>query len=153
MMNYDTVYALERGLETDEKIQHVAVAEDRLLLTRDVELADCCSSSILLTSTDTDDQLAELASAGFELKLTTPRRCSVCNGRLIRLHPMANNSAVEDAGEESASSGSASVKRIQQTPEGVPDPETQAVWRCQNCGQYFWKGSHWENLEQRLQEL
>ncbi|MFB6085421.1 MAG: Mut7-C RNAse domain-containing protein [Halodesulfurarchaeum sp.] len=129
MVGYDTAYALDRGIERDEAILELAEREDRLLLTRDREVASAADASLLLTETEPLEQLRELAEAGFVLELTEPRRCSRCNGELERV-------AVESGAVDG--------------PEQGPDPATEPVWTCQRCGQFYWKGSHWENLRKRL---
>lgn len=128
MIGYDTAYALDRGVEDDEAIIELAKHEDRLLLTRDQAVASRVDSGVLLTETDPQAQLRELADAGFELSLTEPSRCSHCNGALRRI--------TKGTG-----------------PKNGPSPETEAVWRCRDCGQWYWKGSHWTHLENRLEEL
>jgi uncharacterized protein with PIN domain len=35
----------------------------------------------------------------------------------------------------------------------VEDPGETAVWRCRDCGQHFWKGSHWADMAGTLAEL
>ena len=126
MCGYDAAYALDRGIEADDEILALAEAEDRLLITRDRELAARAERSLLLESKDVDDQLRELEMAGIELSLDEPSRCAACNESL---EPVS-------AGEE--------------TPEYAPDPDEQPVWCCPDCGQYFWKGSHWDDVETRL---
>lgn len=137
MCGYDTVYTLEADIESDDTIRSLARTEDRTLLTRDRELAAGAADGLLLTARERDDQLAELAAAGFDLSLPDePRRCSRCNGPLTGVEPGAT------------------------TPEYAPDPgETevwrcrhcgQQFWRCRHCGQQFWRGSHWEAVATRL---
>lgn len=125
MVGYDTAYALDRGVEADDRIIAAAQAEGRLLLTRDVAMAARAQESLLVESLDVDDQLAELAAAGFDLTLTEPTRCSRCNGRLERV----------EAGPG---------------PEDGPDPDETRVWRCPDCGQHYWLGSHWDTLREQL---
>lgn len=126
MVGYDTVYALDRGVETDDAVLDIARGEDRVLITRNVELAAASKRSVLLSATEADDQLAELAGAGFALELDDPTRCSRCNGVLERL--------------EEDESG----------PIEGPDPADEPVWRCVDCGQCYWRGSHWADVETRL---
>jgi hypothetical protein len=38
-------------------------------------------------------------------------------------------------------------------PEYAPDPEDTDVWRCIDCGQFFWKGSHWDDVADTLAGL
>lgn len=129
MCGYDAAYTLDRGLDADEAILAAAADEGRRLVTRDAALAAGANKAVLLESREIDDQLAELRDAGFELSLSEPARCGRCNGRLERVA----------AGEA--------------TPDYAPDPGERAVWRCRDCRQYFWRGSHWDDVEARLSEL
>lgn len=129
MCGHDTVYSLDAGLEADDAILAAARESDRTVLTRDRELAARSDDSILLESRDIQSMLAELAGGGFALELPeTPRRCSNCNGQLTRVSTEAT------------------------TPEYAPDPYTVDVWRCRDCGQHFWKGSHWNDVAETLAE-
>ncbi|ADD04719.1 DUF82 family protein [Natrialba magadii ATCC 43099] len=146
MCDYDTVYAGDREpvLESDDDLLAVAAAEDRTLVTRDTELAGRADDAILLTALEVEEQLGELSEAGVELELAAePSYCGRCNGVLERVDPSA------------------------ETPEYAPDPvadpgdddggddedsDTMAVWRCRSCGQYFWRGSHWDRVARTLSE-
>jgi uncharacterized protein with PIN domain len=141
MCGYDAAYALEEGadgeadeegIEDDDALLELAGAEDRTLLTRDTQLAaradDSSRGGLLLESRDVTDQLRELRDAGFDLSLSNPTRCSACNGRL--------------AGVESGTAD--------RVPDYVPNLEERRVWRCRECGKHFWKGSHWESVEETL---
>lgn len=129
MCGYDTAYALDRGIEDDDRLRDIARAEDRILVTRDQALAARTENALLLESRDIEDQLREIRAAGYELSLDEPARCSACNGPVER------------------------VPGDRTTPEYAPDPSAQAVWQCPECGRYFWKGSHWEDVESRLAAL
>ena len=129
MVGYDTAYTLDRNVESDEAIEAMARAEDRVLVTRDASLARSTPGAVLLHSKDSDEQLEELAAAGFDLALTDPVRCSRCNGLVEEI----------DAGES--------------TPPFAPDPADERCWRCLECGQVYWKGSHWDDVAERLQQL
>lgn len=126
MCGYDAAYALDRDIEADDRIRELARTEDRTLLTRDEQLAARTPDAILLTERAVTDQLRELADAGVELSLAEPpTRCGNCNGRL----ELATGEPPEHA------------------PGGV------TCFRCQACGQWFWRGSHWEAVEERLSGL
>ena len=130
MCGYDAAYALDRNEEADDRLLEIAREEDRLLITRDVELARRADDrGLLVESKEIIDQLRELASAGFELRLTEPARCSACNAELE------------------------AVGRGETTPEYAPDPDEFRTWRCPNCEQHFWKGSHWESVAETLSEI
>ncbi|SEP87863.1 Mut7-C RNAse domain-containing protein [Natrinema salaciae] len=127
MCNHDTAYAGDRGLEADDDLIAVARAEDRTVVTRDVPLADRVEESILLASRNVENQLAALDAAGIDLTLADdPGFCGRCNGPLERVDPTAS------------------------TPEYAPDPAPIEVWVCRDCGQHFWRGSHWERVAETL---
>ncbi len=127
MCGYDTAYALDRGIEDDDTIRRLAADEDRTLLTRDEQLAIQGEDSVLLTEREIEDQLRELRDVGVELSLPEePRRCSACNGE------------IEHAPDD-------------ETPEHAPDEAE--TYRCRDCGQWFWKGSHWDDVRQTLAAL
>lgn len=130
MCGYDAAYALDRDVEADDRLLSIARDEDRTLLTRDRELAARAPDSVVVTSTAIEAQLRELTDAGLALSLADPpSRCGRCNGRL---EPV-------DAGER--------------TPADVPDPDEARVWRCLACRQYFWRGSHWEDVGETLASI
>lgn len=131
MCGYDAAYALDRGIEDDDAIRELAAAEGRTLLTRDAQLAEGVDEAILLTERGIEDQLRELRAAGVPLSLPDrPRRCSACNGRLEHVGD-ADNGATD-------------------RPAHVPDVD---AYRCRDCGQWFWKGSHWEDVRETLAAL
>jgi hypothetical protein len=127
MCGYDTAYALDRDVEADDAVRALARREGRRLLTRDVDLSARADGAIRLTERGIDGQLRELRAAGVTLSLPeTPRRCGRCNGPLCRVSASAS------------------------TPTDVPDPTETGVWQCERCGGYFWKGSHWDDVRDRL---
>ena len=127
MCGHDTVYVGDEGIEDDGAILEFAAAEGRTILTRDVALATRADDAILLKCRETEAQLAELLEAGVELELEAePIYCGACNGRLEGADP------------------------TESLPEYAPDLEDAAVWRCRDCGQCFWKGSHWDRVGETL---
>ncbi|WP_136687623.1 Mut7-C RNAse domain-containing protein [Halorhabdus amylolytica] len=130
MCGDDAAYALDRGVEADDRLLVIASEEGRTVLTRDRSLAASAPDSLLIESHDVREQLRELVDAGFDLTPAgTPTRCGRCNDRL---------EAVPEAGS---------------TPEYAPDPSAERVWRCEGCDQCFWKGSHWDDVAETLSEL
>lgn len=130
LCNHDTVFALDRDIETDRRLLAVASAEDRTIITRDRDLARQARDAVFLERADTDAQLRGLLAAGVDLSpATTPQYCGQCNGPLV------------------------AVPADRSTPDYAPSPAERDCWRCQDCGQYFWKGSHWERMTDRLAGL
>jgi len=130
MCGYDAAYAAERGIESDDEVLALAHTEGRVLVTRDRELAARGEQSQLLSTREVTEQLRELRRSGYDLALASePARCSACNGPLER------------------------VDRTEPTPDYAPETHEETVWRCRNCGQHFWKGSHWEDVAATLDDL
>ncbi|MFB6227259.1 MAG: Mut7-C RNAse domain-containing protein [Halobacteriales archaeon] len=149
MCGHDAAYALDRGgandagngdetgndgggggggIEDDDALLALVRGEGRRLVTRDADLAGRANDAILLSAMDIDGQLRELHAAGVDLSLDRPERCSRCNGRVDRV----------ESGK---------------TPEYAPDVDARRVWRCRACGQHYWKGSHWEDVRERLRDV
>lgn len=127
MCGHDTVYTLDRDAESDDATLALAREEGRTLLTRDRTLGERAPEAVVLDAHEVEDQLRELRAAGVTLALEdTPTRCGRCNGRLERAD-----------GE---------------TPAYVP-ADAAPVWRCVDCAQHFWKGSHWRDVRERLAGL
>lgn len=126
MCGHDTAYALDRDVEADDDLLAWAERENRTLLSRNRELVARAEDAVLVTAHDPLAQVDELREAGIEVSLPDePTRCSRCNGRLVA------------AGDEPR-------------PDYAPSPTEQPVWRCPDCGQYYWRGSHWADLRERL---
>lgn len=131
MCGHDASYAGDRpGLEADDALLAAAHQEGRTVVTRDVALARRADESILLRSRDVEAQLGELLEAGVDLDLSVePIRCGRCNGSL---------EAVDPATER---------------PEYVPETAEDDARRCPDCGQWFWRGSHWDDVAEILERV
>ena len=127
MCGYDTRYDGTEDLEADTAIRERVHASGRTLVTRDRDLAASTDGAILLTDHEITGQLAELRDQGVDTTLPSePARCRVCNSRVDAI----------ESGER---------------PEHAPD--AVRVWQCRGCGQYFWKGSHWERVEETIADI
>jgi hypothetical protein len=131
-LGYDTLYPEAMG---DSAILNLARDEDRILLTRDKELAARAAGRGRLVASDIlDEQLADVRRA-FDLDLSGEKllsRCSLCNAVL---------SAIDRSSAEKA---------------GVPPQIVQRhdrFWRCPGCGQLYWPGSHYERIMGKIGEL
>jgi len=127
MCGHDAAFVQDHDLEADDAIVQLARAQERTVITRDRSLAAAAEDAILLECLDPVDQLHELIEAGVDLSLPEePSRCGRCNGSV---RPVPENGS---------------------TAEYAPDPAEEQVWRCERCGQYFWRGSHWDRVAATL---
>ena len=128
IMGYDTAYP-EPG--PDRALIDRARAEDRILLTRDKELASRLRDAIEVRSDDLEEQIREVAAV-LRLQLVDPlSRCSLCNEILAPLPPEEIGGLV---------------------PEGVRSRHRE-FWRCPSCRRVYWQGSHWNKMIERLNQL
>lgn len=129
MMGCDTTYA--RGW-SDAEIVRTARLEDRVVVTRDRQLARRAEKSLLLTSPRLEDQVrsawAAFPEVGAEVRF---ERCTLCNGLLGR-------SSVPASGADA---------------DGIPWDRVSAglpLYRCRECGHAYWEGSHTAEVRRRL---
>ena len=127
LLGYDADYDNRRD---DAELVRLARAEDRVLLTRDQELAARRGVQALFIASQTlDEQLAQVTAAFPRTAESGPARCSVCNTILVPATP-----------EELAARLPAYVLR-----------KHHDFRRCPGCGRVYWPGSHWQTMQARLQ--
>ena len=129
-LGHDVVY-LGPAPEDDELLR-LALAERRLLLTRDRELAARVKKrggeAVFIASLELDPQLEQAVGvAGIDEDLVLAR-CGECNGLL------------RDATLEEAAGA---------VPEGVLS-RVREFWKCDGCGRFYWEGSHYAAIERRI---
>ena len=126
-LGYDAEY--RNDLPDDEMIR-IARAEDRLLVTRDRELARRRGvRALYLSTTDLDEQVRQVTTdVGPSLH---PPRCIVCNGELVAM-------TVEEA--------------TPLVPPYVAQTQTEFM-RCTRCGRVYWPGTHLRGLKRWRQGI
>lgn len=133
LLGHDTRYM--RDVEDDEVLE-VALDEERVLLSRDVDLigrakrAD--AEALRLRTLDPHDQLDAVVAA-LDLDVTEDRllsRCSVCN-------VVVEEVALEEVVDE------------------VPDDAKghDRYWRCPDCERVYWEGTHVDEIRERVAGL
>ncbi len=131
MVGLDCLYERDYA---DEQIAAIAVAESRVVLTRDIPLLKrkVLPWGYWLRSQHPEEQLAEVLTY-FRLadKLRPFTRCLVCNGSLAE----ADKSLVDDQLER-------------QTREVFNE-----FYCCTTCGRTYWKGSHFERMAKQVERL
>ena len=118
----------------DEELARRSADEGRILLTRDRQLLKraVITRGYWVRSQQPGEQAVEILRRFDLVGMATPfTRCLRCNGRLTRAEP-----------DEHAA-------RI---PEGVR-PRISELTSCEACGRLYWKGTHYEQLEHRADEI
>jgi uncharacterized protein with PIN domain len=124
---YETNYA-------DARIAAIAAEQGRIVLTRDVFLLkrNQIKWGYWLRSQNSEVQLREvLVYFGLYYRLRPFSRCTVCNGDL---HPVDKNDI--------------SHRLEPQTKAGFDQ-----FFRCESCGRIYWRGSHYERMQQMIRKL
>jgi len=126
ILGYDTLY--DPALDDDQLVR-IARAEKRVLLTRDLQLAERRGVHVLLVADERlEDQIRQVLS---DLKLVPDQsfsRCPVCNGALDVVDREAVRAHV---------------------PAYVAQTH-RAFRRCADCERIYWRGTHWQRMEQNL---
>ena len=128
-LGYDTSYD---SAWDDERLAHIARAEKRILLTRDVQLTRRRGVvSILIQDDKVLNQLRQvirLLTLNDALAFT---RCIECNAELEELTP---------------------TEAAPLVPPFVLNTQTR-FRRCPNCGRVYWRGTHWTRMREVLAGL
>ncbi len=127
LAGYDTLYWRDGS---DEELIAAARAGERVIVTRDRQLAGRRGVCALLVAAEVlDEQIAEVRAAlGGDPQPFT--RCPECNEPLQEL-------AHADARDL--------------VPPYVWHTQTE-FRRCAGCGRVYWKGTHWPAVQARLEE-
>ena len=128
LLGYDTAYLPEAD---DPALARIARAEDRVLLTRDVELTRRRGVRfVLIESEKIEEQLRQVFHA---LGLTARQafsRCAECNTPL----DAATKETVRDA-----------------VPPYVFQTQERFL-RCPHCQRVYWRGTHWARMVEQMQD-
>jgi uncharacterized protein with PIN domain len=129
IMGYDAAYEKDRD---DEEIINAAMAQGRILITRDKELAARMEKSGLYIDSDRLEEQLRQVWQEYGLRLDQDMtRCTVCNGEL---EPMKEENAKD------------------KVPEGV-FLLNHEFFQCRSCDKIYWRGTHWLNINKRLSAL
>ena len=130
-LGYDTEY---RRVIGDAELVAIALSQDRVLLTRDLDLTrrrvivNGTVRTVLLKSDRIEEQLRQVVR---ELGLSEENaltRCLECNELLV------------------AVSAAAVMARV---PPYVGRTQTRYS-ECRRCGRIYWAGTHWSRIRRRL---
>jgi uncharacterized protein len=118
----------------DDEIEQLALAEHRVVLTRDRELLKrrTLVHGCYVRALQPDAQWREVATRlGLAQHVRPFRLCLMCNAPLRR----ASTDEVSD-----------------RVPDGVLERHARFV-TCDVCRRVFWEGSHWKRMRARIEEL
>ncbi len=120
LIGFDVLY--DRTLD-DNEIIRLSLAQNRVILTRDIALAGrpLASNRLLIESSDILDQIGEVVSA-FPLERLPAffSRCSVCN------EPLA----------------AVSREEVRDSVPAYVHETHDSFFRCGVCGRVYWRGTH-----------
>jgi uncharacterized protein with PIN domain len=131
-MGYDTVSAsgFESGnTKEDTLLLELASRDNRILLTRDAELAKRGKDhAVLIVSDEVMEQVRQLVDLGLIVRRVMMTRCSLCN-EVLRMATTEEINAAEYA----------------------PEKKNGFVfcW-CEHCHRLYWNGSHGKHLSERI---
>lgn len=133
MLGHDVEYTGSMG---DKELIQKAKKENRILLTRDLELYQQAigrsAEAFLIESPNQTANLSQLAKR-FKFKLeidVRASRCPKCNSRI----KVVSKGIVADKVPETTSAN------------------YDEFWQCQGCGQVYWRGAHWKRIDKTLEE-
>jgi len=123
LLGFDVLY--DPACE-DNEVLHLALNQDRVILTRDTGLASrpLAHNHIMIVSDLVDEQLHQVLEAFSPRDDGSLTRCSVCNEPLSVLDRRDARDLVPD--------------HVYATATGF--------WYCARCEKAYWKGSHVNNM-------
>jgi uncharacterized protein len=131
MLGFDVLY--QNNFE-DSELAEIAWQQERILLTRDRRLLmrSVVRWGYCLRSLDSHQQLDEVVRR-FDLaeKIAPFRRCLRCNGAL---HPVSKEAVLDQL-------------------ETLTRQYYHEFHHCPSCGQVYWKGSHFEQMQKIIAGL
>ena len=126
ILGYDTLY---QSAWNDLRLVRIARAQDRIVLTRDRELARRrCVRVLLLDSDGLERQLAQLHRVLGVARRTSFGRCPLCNEPL---EPVNKDQAWG------------------QVPPYVFVKQSE-FYLCPSCNRFYWRGTHWDHMQERI---
>jgi len=131
MLGFDTLY---RNDYDDPELARISATEQRILLTRDIGLLKrgVVVHGYYVRETDPQRQVIEIMRRfDFFDHIQPLQRCSHCNGQL---QP---------------------VDKVEVADQLLPQTrnEHELFHRCLECGQIYWKGSHYARLQQFIADV
>lgn len=128
LLGYDTAYVPNGD---DPELARIARAEDRVLLTRDLELTHRRGvQTLLIESERVEEQIAQVLRI---YNLSAQRafsRCAICN---VPLESVSQDEVAADV------------------PPYIRTTQDQ-FRRCPRCRRVYWRGTHWAHMMAQIQD-
>jgi len=132
-MGYNTVSAngfAEGNAKEDTLLLNLATGENRILLTRDTELAMRGKErAVLVKSDEVMEQVQQLIDRGLVVRRLLMSRCSLCNTVLRE----------------------ATVHEITGADYAPKDKDGLTFCWCEQCSKLYWNGSHGKHISERIE--
>jgi len=132
-MGYNTVSAngfAEGNAKEDTLLLNLATGENRILLTRDTELAMRGKErAVLVKSDEVMEQVQQLIDRGLVVRRLLMSRCSLCNTVLRE----------------------ATVQEITGADYAPKDKDGLTFCWCEQCSKLYWNGSHGKHISERIE--
>jgi len=133
ILGFDTFYA--NNSITDNELLHIANKEKRIVISRDKELIIRGKKENLTTieinTTDLDEQLQQVLKLILIDEQFVLSRCIICNTILKTI-------------KRGLVQGKVPKKVFENNDE---------FWFCNMCNKYYWKGSHYEKILIKIDEI
>jgi uncharacterized protein with PIN domain len=139
LFGYDT-FEIKKQENEDDVLLELAKKEDRVLISRDALLIRKAIKNKIkayhIRSSEIMEQLVEMHRE-FGLSMEPEmERCTLCNSIIRKV-------------------GSFEMDIIKNKDYVYPERLEKGTefWICDNCGQVYWQGTHWNNIMQRINSL
>ena len=133
IFGFDTFFTSSRV--DDGKLIEIAKKEDRIFITRDVELSQKAKREnlkvIKLETTDLDEQLKQVLKKVKINKALLLSRCTICNELVEKIDKNKVKGKVP--------------KRVFEN--------NKEFFFCAKCEKYYWIGSHYDKMIEKIDEL
>jgi uncharacterized protein with PIN domain len=130
---FDTFYSNSKI--TDEILIEISKIEKRVLISRDKELIQIAKreniKTIELKTIDIDEQLISVLDDLKFDKAQILSRCIICNSEVEEI----NKNEIKE-----------------KIPKKVFE-NNREFWFCKNCNKIYWKGSHYEKMIEKINNL
>jgi len=134
MLGHDVVYSVDFD---DAELLELAKTEERVLLTRDLELYKRAIikglDAYYVEGKTGPEWLAEVAKRySLQLEIDMDKsHCPICNTKLV----------------------AAPKEQLKNELEKNTYTYYDKFWKCPNCGQIYWQGAHWKQITATLSQV